>query len=66
MTEAHLIATHIARHGVTQCPAAIVALSSARLTAADVAWHQARVPMAMKAQRTPWQPEDHKRRGNRR
>lgn len=29
MTDAHLIAAHIARHGVTRCPAAIVAPSTA-------------------------------------
>ena len=65
-SELHLIAAHIARHGVTRCPAAIVAPSTARLSAEDEAAHRSRAQVVPSDWSYGWQPPPERRKGNRR
>lgn len=63
---ATLVAAHIAQHGVTRCPAAIVAPCNVELSPADIEAHRARKPVEPIGGRVPWQPLAANRRGNRR
>jgi hypothetical protein len=61
-----LIAAHIAAHGVTRCPAAIVAPSTATLSAEDEQAHRSRTQTVPSDWNYGWQPPPERRKGNRR